>query len=166
MSSQEIGELIRFPKMGKTLHRLIHQFPRLELGAHVQPITRTLLKVEVVITPDFAWDEKIHGYVEPFIVLVDDADSEYIIHQENFLLTQPRCEEDSVLTFTLPITDPLPPQYFIRIISDKWLGCESTLPLSFRHLILPEKFSPPTDLLDLQPLPVSSLRNKTYESMY
>lgn len=166
LSSQEIGELIRFPKMGKTLHRLIHQFPRLELGAHVQPITRTLLKVEVVITPDFAWDEKIHGYVEPFIVLVEDADSEYIIHQENFLLTQPRCEEDSVLTFTLPITDPLPPQYFIRIISDKWLGCESTLPLSFRHLILPEKFSPPTDLLDLQPLPVSSLRNKTYESMY
>ena len=166
LSSQEIGELIRFPKMGKTLHRLIHQFPRLELGAHVQPITRTLLKVEVVITPDFAWDEKIHGFVEPFIVLVEDADSEYIIHQENFLLTQPRCEEDSVLTFTLPITDPLPPQYFIRVISDKWLGCESMLPLSFRHLILPEKFSPPTELLDLQPLPVTSLRNKAYESLY
>lgn len=31
--------------MGKTLHRLIHQFPRLELNAHVQPITRALIKV-------------------------------------------------------------------------------------------------------------------------
>jgi hypothetical protein len=40
LSSQEIGELIRFPKMGKAIHRYVHQFPRLELAATVQPITR------------------------------------------------------------------------------------------------------------------------------
>ena len=165
LSALEIGELIRFPKMGKTLHRLIHQFPRVELGAHVQPITRTLLRVEVVITPDFQWDDKIHGYAEPFIVIVEDADSEIIIHQEGFLLTRARCEEDSIITFTLPITDPLPPQYFVRVISDKWLGCEATLPLSFRHLILPEKYAPPTELLDLQPLPVAALKNKQFEAV-
>lgn len=158
LSSQDIGELIRFPKMGKTLHRLIHQFPRLELAAHVQPITRTLLKVDLTITPDFQWEEKFHGYVEPFLVVVEDADSEFIIHQEAFLLTQPRSGEDSIVTFTLPITDPLPPQYFVRVVSDKWLSCESVLPLSFRHLILPEKYPPPTELLDLQPLPVSSIK--------
>ena len=45
LSAQELGELIRLPKMGKTLHRFVHQFPRLELGAHVQPITRSVLKV-------------------------------------------------------------------------------------------------------------------------
>lgn len=28
LSSQEIGELIRFPKMGRTLHNFIHQFPK------------------------------------------------------------------------------------------------------------------------------------------
>lgn len=28
LSSQELGELIRAPKMGKSLHKLIHQFPR------------------------------------------------------------------------------------------------------------------------------------------
>jgi len=44
------------------------------------------------------------------------------------------------------------------VVSDKWLGCEAVLPVSFRHLILPEKYSPPTELLDLQPLPVSALR--------
>ena len=165
LSALEIGELIRLPKMGKTLHRLIHQFPRLELGAHVQPITRTLLRVELVITPEFQWDEKIHGYAEPFIIIVEDADSEIILHQEGFLLTQPRCEEDSVVTFTLPITDPLPPQYFVRVVSDKWLGCEAALPLSFRHLILPEKYAPPTELLDLQPLPVASLKNRQFETI-
>ena len=45
-----------------------------------------------------------------------------------------------------------------QVVSDKWLGCEAVLPVSFRHLILPEKYAPPTELLDLQPLPVSALR--------
>lgn len=45
LSAQELGELIRVPKLGKSLHRFVHQFPRLELAAHVQPITRTVIKV-------------------------------------------------------------------------------------------------------------------------
>ncbi len=36
LSSQEIGELIKAPKIGKQLHRMIHEFPRLELAAQVQ----------------------------------------------------------------------------------------------------------------------------------
>lgn len=35
-----------------------------------------------------------------------------------------------------------------------------------RHLILPDKFPPPTELLDLQPLPVSALRNPAFEALY
>ena len=158
LSSQEIGELIRFPKMGKTLHRLVHQFPRLELSAHVQPITRSLIKLDLNITPDFQWDEKVHGFVEPFIIIVEDADSENILHHEGFVLSATRAEEDSLVSFTLPISEPLPPQYFVKVVSDKWLGCEATLPVSFRHLILPEKYPPPTELHDLQPLPLSALR--------
>ena len=45
-------------------------------------------------------------------------------------------------------------------------GAETQLPVSFRHLILPEKYPPPTELLDLQPLPVSALRNPGFESLY
>ena len=44
------------PAGGAQVHKLIHQFPRLELAAHVQPITRTVLKVDLTITPDFQWD--------------------------------------------------------------------------------------------------------------
>ena len=43
---------------------------------------------------------------------------------------------------------------------------ETQLPVSFRHLILPEKYPPPTELLDLQPLPVTALRNPAFESLY
>ncbi|KAG4381969.1 hypothetical protein AAZX31_15G237500 [Glycine max] len=166
LSSQEIGELIRAPKMGRTLHKFIHQFPKLNLAAHVQPITRTVLRVELTITPDFAWDDRIHGYVEPFWVIVEDNDGEYILHHEYFMLKKQYIDEDHTLNFTVPIYEPLPPQYFIRVVSDRWLGSQTVLPVSFRHLILPEKYPPPTELLDLQPLPVTALRNPSYESLY
>ncbi|KAF8377551.1 hypothetical protein HHK36_030933 [Tetracentron sinense] len=166
LSSQEIGELIRFAKMGRTLHKFIHQFPKLNLGAHVQPITRTVLRVELTITPDFQWEDKVHGFVEPFWVIVEDNDGEYILHHEYFMLKKQYIDEDHVLNFTVPIYEPLPPQYFIRVVSDRWLGSQSVLPVSFRHLILPEKYPPPTELLDLQPLPVTALRNPSYEALY
>lgn len=57
-----------------------------------------------------------------------------------------------VLNIILHITLCL---FQFRIVSDRWIGAETQLPVSFRHLILPEKNLPPTELLDLQPLPVS-----------
>lgn len=166
LSSQELGELIRAPKLGRTLHKFVHQFPKLNLAAHVQPITRTILSVELTITADFQWEDKLHGFVEPFWVIVEDNDGEYILHHEYFMLKKQYIDEDHTLNFTVPIYEPLPPQYFIRVVSDRWLGSQSVLPVSFRHLILPEKYPPPTELLDLQPLPVTALRNPSYEALY
>ena len=34
----------------------IHMFPKLELVSHVQPITRSVLKIDLTITPDFKWN--------------------------------------------------------------------------------------------------------------
>lgn len=75
-------------------------------------------------------------------------------------------QDEHSVKFYVPIFDPLPPQYFIRVVSDRWIASESQLPISFRHLILPEKYTPPTELLDLQPLPISALHDATYESLY
>ncbi len=52
------------PKMGKTIHKYVHQFRKLELATHIQPITRSTLRVELTITPDFQWDDKVHGSSE------------------------------------------------------------------------------------------------------
>lgn len=64
LGQSEIGELIRMPKMGRTIHKFVHQFPKLELSVHIQPITRSTLRVELTVTPDFQWEEKIHGVSE------------------------------------------------------------------------------------------------------
>lgn len=166
MSPQEIGELIRFPKMGKTIHKLVHQFPKLELSAHVQPITRNVLKVELTITPDFQWDNKVHGASEIFQILVEDVDGENVLHNELFILKGRFIDEEHTVSFTVNMYEPMPPQYFIKVVSDRWLGAQTVLPVSFRHLILPEKFPARTELLDLQALPVSALRNSAFEKLY
>jgi pre-mRNA-splicing helicase BRR2 len=166
LTAQEIGELIRFPKMGKNIYKRVHQFPRLDLAAHVLPITRTVLRVELTITPDFQFEETVHGFAEGFWIIVEDVDSEYVLHHQFFVLKNKFAEDEHVLNFTIPIYEPLPPQYFIRVVSDRWLGAEMLLPISFRHLILPEKYPPHTELLDLQPLPVSALKDPKYEALY
>lgn len=43
---------------------------------------------------------------------------------------------------------------------------EAVLPVSFRNLILPAKYPPHSELLDLQPLPVSALKNPAFEKVY
>lgn len=95
-----------------------------------------------------------------------DVDDETILHHEYFLLKQKFAQDEHVVKFFVPVFEPLPPQYFIRVISDRWIAAETQLPVSFRHLILPEKYPLPTELLDLQPLPVSALRNSDYEKLY
>jgi hypothetical protein len=50
-----------------------------------------------------------------------DVDSEIILHHEYFLLKQSYAEEEHVVEFFVPISDPLPPQYFIRIVSDRFV---------------------------------------------
>ncbi|MCL4126057.1 UNVERIFIED_CONTAM: hypothetical protein GTU68_057642 [Idotea baltica] len=166
LGPNEIGELIRMPKGGKMVHKYIHQLPKLDLETHIQPITRQTLKVELTITPDFKWDEKIHGKSEAFWILVEDVDAENILHHEYFLLKHKFSEDEHVIKFYVPVFEPLHPHYFIRIVSDKWLAAETQLPVSFRHLILPEKFPAPTELLDLQPLPITALRKPSYEVLY
>nr|MBE5726299.1 lethal (3) 72Ab [Cucujiformia] len=121
LGPNEIGELIRVPKLGKTIHKYVHQFPKLELSTHIQPITRAMLKVELTITPDFQWDEKLHGQSEAFWILVEDVDSEVILHHEYFLLKSKYCQDEHLVKFFVPIFEPLPPQYFLRIVSDRWI---------------------------------------------
>lgn len=132
----------------------------------MQPITRSLLRIDLSITPDFRWDEKIHGGAESFIILVEDVDGEIILNTDTFILRQRYAEVEHYVTLTVPMFEPVPPNYYVSVISERWLHSETRLPISFKHLILPEKFPAPTPLLDLQSLPLSALHNKEFEQIY
>ncbi|KAJ3190089.1 DEIH-box ATPase [Gaertneriomyces sp. JEL0708] len=167
LNPQELGELCGVPKMGKVIHKAVHSFPKVELGATVQPVTRSLIRVELTITPDFMWDDKVcPGGGEMFWIFVEDCDGESILYHDTWVLKGRYVGNEHRVVFTVPVFEPVSPNYFIRVISDRWVGCESRLAVSLRHLILPEKYPPPTELLDLQPLPVSALGNPVYEKIY
>lgn len=169
LNSQEIGELIRVPAKGKDLHRLVHQFPTLRLTAHVQPLTRSTLRVELTLTPDFNWSDKYHGTSLGFWITVEDCDGEKILYSQYFLLKKKFAvleENDHIVEFTVPLLDPLPPQYFVRVFADRWLNSDTTVPISLMKLIPPAKFPPHDDVLDLRPLSVSALENDAYAAVF
>ncbi|GIX62066.1 U5 small nuclear ribonucleoprotein-specific helicase [Babesia caballi] len=161
LSSVELGELCRQPKLGKTIHKLIHLVPRLDLQVFVQPLTRDMLRVEVSITPDFQWDPKLHGSNERFWLFVEDGSGETILHSQTFVMFPftPGHVEDVSLFFTVELSHPLCSHYFLRVISEKWIGSASKISISFSRLILPDKAHPFTELFDQQPRPVSSIVN-------
>ncbi|KAK2570728.1 Activating signal cointegrator 1 complex subunit 3 [Acropora cervicornis] len=134
MTADEIGHMIKHPRMGATVKRCVEQFPAISLASSIQPITRTVLRVRLTIKPDFQWEDRVHGSTsEPWWIWVEDPDNNHIYHSEYFLLHKK--------------------QYYVRGVSDRWLGAEVVCALSFKHLILPERHPPHTELLDLQPLP-------------
>ena len=68
----------------------------------------------------------------------------------------------------VPVFDPMPQQYYIRIVSDSWVGCESLIPVSFRHVLVDGLSSPTffTNLFDLTPLPTQALAEPRFEQLY
>ncbi|KAH7326555.1 putative ATP dependent RNA helicase [Stachybotrys elegans] len=164
-----MGELLGMPRAGRTVCSLVAKFPRVEVQAQVQPITRSMIRIELSITPNFEWDESLHGTAESFWIIVEDSDGEDILFHDTFLLRKDYAEGESnehIVDFTVPITDPMPPNYFVSVVSDRWMHAETRLAVPFHKLILPEKFPPHTELLELQPLPVSALKVADYVALY
>lgn len=67
------------------------------------------------------YQPQVHDYAVLFWILVEDVDGEKILHHEPFLLKQQYSEKEHMVSFTVPIKDPLPPNYFIKVISDRWV---------------------------------------------
>ena len=71
-------------------------------------------------------------------------------------------EEEHNVMLTVPMFESVPPNYHLGSLAH----AKTRLPISFKHLILPEKFPPPTPLLDLQALPLSTFHNNEFEALY
>ena len=164
-----MGELLGMPKQGRKVCELVQKFPRLEVQAQVQPVTRSMLRVELTIAPNFEWDDVLHGTSQSFWIIVEDCDGEDILYHDTFVLRKDYAQSEMnehLVEFTVPITEPMPPNYFVTLTSDRWLQSETKLAVSFDRLVLPEKFPAHTPLLDLQAVPVSALKRQDFKGLY
>ena len=143
----QMTELLRIQKNNcDSIYKLIHTFPQINVELNIQPLTRNCLFIEVIIIPNFNWLSNYHPYKEMFHLIIEDNDGEIILHHEMFWLKEKNIvnKEEKILGFIVPVTEVLPPMYFVKIVSDYWLNCIKTIPISFQNLILPDKFIPPT----------------------
>lgn len=166
MESAEIGQLVHNNRLGNTISKLLDNFPTLTVEAEIAPLNRDVLRIHLYLNPDFHWNDRHNGTSESYWIWVENSETSEIYHHEYFILTRKKLYDDHELSFTIPLSDPLPTQIYVRAVSDRWLGAESVTPVSFQHLIRPDTESVYTDLLDLQPLPVSALKNPLLEEIY
>lgn len=166
MEAAEIGALVHNQKMGYTIGKLLDNFPTLSVEAEIAPLNRDVLRIKLFITPDFRWNDRHHGKSESYWIWVENSETSEIYHHEYFILGRKKLYDDHELNFTIPLSDPLPSQIYVRAVSDRWLGAETVTPVSFQHLIRPDTESVYTDLLNLQPLPIKALKNPLLEEIY
>ncbi|KAI0154954.1 Sec63 Brl domain-containing protein [Xylariaceae sp. FL1272] len=166
MEPAEIGGLVRNHSAGKKIAKIVDNFPTVSVEAEIAPLNRDVLRIKLFVTPDFRWFDQMHGTSESFYIWVENSETSEIYHHEFFILNRRKLYDDHELNFTIPLSDPLPNQIYVRAVSDKWLGAETVTPVSFQHLIRPDTESVYTDLLNLQPLPISALKNPGLEEIY
>jgi activating signal cointegrator complex subunit 3 len=169
MDAQEVGQLVRHERLGYKVLAAAQSLPKLACHVEVQPMTRAILRLTVTLTLDFNWDPRLSGTLEPFWVWVGDSGREHVYHSEAITVPKPRPKravEPIVLSLTVPCPEPLPSQYLVHVLSDRWVGIDEVHTVSFRHLVLPDQHPPHTDLLMLTPLPVNALQHVAFEDLY
>ncbi|CCK72395.1 RNA helicase KNAG_0K00270 [Huiozyma naganishii CBS 8797] len=166
LEPNELGELVHNQKMGHKLYRALGCFPKIDIDTEIFPITASVMRIHVSLQPTFTWDRRVHGEVQFFWVFVEESDKSQILHYQKFILNRKQMSNVHEMDFMIPLSDPLPPQVVVKVVSDTWIGCESVSAISFQHLIRPYNQTLQTRLLRLRPLPIAALKNPLVESMY
>ena len=166
MELGEISSLVNNLRMGPEVVKALERFPTVNIEVEIAPLNRDVLRIKLWITPEFRWDDRIHGTSESYWIWVENSDTLEIYHSEYFILSRRKLHDDHELNFTIPLADPLPSQIYVRAISDRWLGAETVEAVSFQHLIRPDTEAVYTPLLNLQPLPITALKDPKLEQIY
>lgn len=62
------GHILHHVNVGLTIKQCVHQIPSITMEASVQPITRTVLRVRLIVMPDFRWNDQVN--IAPLTVVL------------------------------------------------------------------------------------------------
>lgn len=158
MTAAELGDLIRLNEyQGRALLTAAKQFPSLELAYSLRPLGPDILRVIVTVIRAFDWSTRVHGFVEPFWLWVEDHEEDTILQLTQIFLHESTDSLD--VEFTISISpDTLPPSITIRLVSDKWLGADNELHVELGGISMPSAFHSHIQRVDAGFLPLSSIR--------
>lgn len=77
LTAEEVGQLCRSKKViGQKVQRFVRMIPTFAVTCRVLPVTRDVLRFQVIIQPDFEWQGRWHGGALSFWLWVEDSQSE------------------------------------------------------------------------------------------
>lgn len=119
MPAKEIIDMARNRNMGLRILHAAKAFPLVTFDMVVKPITEGVIRIRLLITPDFKWDNSIHGGCQQYVAMVEDPMHDNIYHFEKFIITERNCSsgEPIELYFTVPLIAPHAEEYFVKIIN-------------------------------------------------
>lgn len=162
---KELAFLLNHDKFAREAEKFVRFLPALEMTIQIFPITGSIAKFHIELTPMFTWSDRWHGKAQSYWVWVDDG--ERIIHHEHYILHQEalRNEEKPSLTFAV-FVDKQADYYWVRILSEYWYGADTEEQIDISEVDLPQEQTQHTELLDLNPLPIAALQNPQFEALY
>jgi hypothetical protein len=77
MTPGEVGQLCRGKKdVGVKVQRFIRMLPKPMITCRVMPVTRSVLRFQVRVHPDFEWSARWHGGAVSMWLWVEDSESD------------------------------------------------------------------------------------------
>jgi activating signal cointegrator complex subunit 3 len=153
-------------RIGEKVLQMTRYLPYVEIMCTIQPTTSDVYRFHVEVIPMFDWSRQWHGSSQAFWLWVENGESNRVLHEERLSLNFRTFPEPVILDFFVPCFIPRPQQYFVRVVSDYWVGMETLIPVSTTGIKSLEKNSYETPVQDLSPLPISALQNEDFEQIY
>lgn len=150
------------------LRKLLWCYPLLNVEYVIRPIAQTILKVDLKVFPDFYFAKQFHLNKETFEIIVEFNGD--ILHHEEFGIYTKNLIKDKKappveVSFFVPFKEKAE-SYNLYLMSDRFVGADVEVELNLKEVMIHTEKMEYTDLLDLQPLPVSILNNPAFERLY
>lgn len=155
ISPAAIGSICKAnEREGKAIGDAARSFPSLTIQWALKPVAHDLLQINAEVIKDFVWDDRKSGTMEPFYLWVESEDGQEILKHTR-LLVHPSTTSQTI-TFVIDMPETMPAGVTIRWSSDRWIGSEDEIWVSFKHLVMPQHAPPPTQLFDLPLLSIET----------
>ncbi len=159
-TAAEIGDLVKLnEKHGQAILTVAKQFPATRTRVALRPMSNTLLRVDIAVERNFDWNTNLHGHSEPCYVWLEDEQGLNIL-QWAYISFKPSSTTID-LEFIVAIEPESKPPMTLRVISDRWVGCDESITIPLDDLAMPSVPPPATALLNIPFLPITALQDSS-----
>lgn len=154
---EDMQEILKRDRHAEVAVDAVAQIPAFSAVAVARPLSRHLVYIDVDITPTFRFVEELHKTSTRELLLTIEHTNGTILHSETVSLplhALQRAERDGSggvglqATIAVPLADPKPCFYFLRLMSAHWIGCEVCTPIDLMNVHLPREPKAPVEYLE------------------